>query len=141
MALLLELILKGFAVRLLNLHINGFRRFADLTVQGIPASAKLVVLAGPNGSGKSSLFDALLLRYRMDNGYGWNGDAKYYDRPQEPVVDISARISITTDVSNKLSRGNLYVRTAYRNDYEFVSKLIKPGMAIYDKLHADVFGG
>ncbi|RIK85492.1 MAG: hypothetical protein DCC69_10080 [Hyphomicrobiales bacterium] len=48
---------KGFAVRLLNTHITQFRRFADLTIRDIPASAKLVVLAGPNGSGKSSLFD------------------------------------------------------------------------------------
>lgn len=53
-------------MRLLNTHITRFRRFADLTIDDIPASAKLVVLAGPNGSGKSSLFDALLLRYRMD---------------------------------------------------------------------------
>lgn len=111
-------------MRLLNTHITRFRRFADLTIQDIPASAKLVVLAGPNGSGKSSLFDALLLRYRMDTGYGWNGDIKYYDRPQEPVVDLGARISVTADVSNRFARGNLYIRTAYRNDHEFTTNTL-----------------
>lgn len=108
-------------MRLLNIHITQFRRFADLTIQDIPESAKLVVLAGPNGSGKSSLFDALLLRYRMDTGYGWSADTKYYDRPQESVINLNSRISVTTDASNIFSLGNLYVRTAYRNDHEFMT--------------------
>nr|WP_246409288.1 AAA family ATPase [Kaistia hirudinis] len=119
---------------MLNAHITRFRRFAELTVQDIPASAKLVVLAGPNGSGKSSLFDALLLRYRIDTGYGWNGDTKYYDRPQDPVVDLGARISVTTDTSNSFARGNLYVRTAYRNDHEFTSDTLRRQGPIFDNL-------
>lgn len=109
-------------MRLLNLQITRFRRFSDLNVRDIPASAKLVVLAGPNGSGKSSLFDALLLRYRMDIGYGWNSDNKYYDRQQEPAVEMDARIAVATDVGNRFSRGALYMRTAYRNDHEFTIK-------------------
>lgn len=108
-------------MRLLKTHIVNFRRFADLKIQDIPASAKLVVLAGANGSGKSSLFDALLLRYRMDTGIGWNGDAKYYDRPQESPIDLGARISITTDAGESFERGKLYVRTAYRHDHEFAT--------------------
>jgi predicted ATPase len=126
---------RGFDVRLLNIRITWFRRFADLTIQDIPASAKLVVLAGPNGSGKSSLFDALLLRYRMNTGYGWSGDTKYYDRPQEPVVDINARISVTTDASNGFARGNLYVRTAYRNDHEFATNSLSRQGAILDHMN------
>ena len=112
-------------MRLLNTHITRFRRFSDLTIRDIPASAKLVVLAGPNGSGKSSLFDALLLRYRMDTGYGYNGDNKYYDRPQDPVIDLGARISVTTDTGNNFARGNLYIRTAYRNDHEFTTDSLR----------------
>ncbi|WNV10480.1 AAA family ATPase [Tardiphaga sp. 709] len=121
-------------MRLLNTHITRFRRFSDLTVQDIPASAKLVVLAGPNGSGKSSFFDALLLKYRMDTGYGWNGDNKYYDRPQETAVDLHARISVSTDVGNKFARGNLYIRTAYRNDHEFVTNSLARQGALLDNM-------
>jgi len=118
-------------VRLLNTHITNFRRFADLTIQDIPASAKLVVLAGPNGSGKSSLFDALLLKYRMNTGYGWNNDSRYYDRPQEAAVEWHARISVVTNVGKQFTKGNLYVRTAYRNDHEFaISSLSRQGAVL-----------
>lgn len=109
-------------MRLRSARITQFRRFSDLTVQNIPSSAKLVVLAGPNGSGKSSFFDALLLKYRMDTGYGWNSDAKYYDRPLKPVLDLGARISLTTDAGDHFSRGNLYIRSAYRGDHEFATQ-------------------
>lgn len=133
-ALLFELTRKGSLVRLLNIHITRFRRFADLTIQNIPASAKLVVLAGPNGSGKSSLFDALLLRYRMDTGYGYNNDPKYYDRPQDTVIDLGARISVRTDKAHRLDRGNLYIRTAYRNDHEFITNSLSRQGSILDNL-------
>lgn len=39
--------------------MKNFKRFADLTIEGLPETARLVVLIGPNGCGKSSVFDAL----------------------------------------------------------------------------------
>ncbi|KUY54362.1 hypothetical protein WS45_21015 [Burkholderia sp. RF2-non_BP3] len=122
-------------MRLLYSHIIRFRKFSDLTIRDIPASAKLVVLAGPNGSGKSSFFDALLLRYRMDTGYGWNSDTKYYDRPQEQVVDLGSRTSITTDAGERFARGNLYVRSAYRSDTEFITSSLSRQGAILDSMN------
>lgn len=90
-------------MRLTNIHLTNFRRFADLTIKDIPASAKLVVLAGPNGSGKSSLFDAMLLRHRLDSGYGWSSDTKYYDRPQGPFADVSTSVLHLTQGSRSAS--------------------------------------
>lgn len=106
-------------MHLLSAHITNFRRFADLTIKEIPKTAKLVVLAGPNGSGKSSFFDALLLRYRLDSHFGWNGDQKYYNRQHSETATWDKRITVETDCGNTLNRGNVYVRTAYRNDPDF----------------------
>lgn len=45
-------------MRITNLRIENFKRFTQLDIESIPASAKLVLLIGANGSGKSSVFDA-----------------------------------------------------------------------------------
>jgi chromosome segregation ATPase len=45
-------------MRIKQLQMKNFKRFADLTIEQIPVSAKSVVIVGPNGSGKSCVFDA-----------------------------------------------------------------------------------
>ncbi|MFK7983332.1 MAG: AAA family ATPase [Saprospiraceae bacterium] len=45
-------------MRITEVRIQNFKRFTDLVIEGIPSSAKLVLLIGSNGSGKSSVFDA-----------------------------------------------------------------------------------
>ena len=45
-----------------HIHLQNYKRFTDLRIEELPASARLVVLIGPNGSGKSSLFDAFLFK-------------------------------------------------------------------------------
>ncbi len=114
-------------MRLKNIKLVNFRRFKDLEIQDLPSSARLVVLAGPNGSGKSSLFDALLLKHRADSNFGWNYDKKYYDRSIEdrsiePSSGLLGRITtVRHDGAENLPKGSVYVRTAYRNDHEFIS--------------------
>ena len=46
-------------MKIKSIHLNDFKRFTDLKIDGIPEEAKLVVMIGPNGCGKSSVFDAL----------------------------------------------------------------------------------
>lgn len=63
--------------------IKDFKRFTYLTVQGIPETARLIMLAGPNGSGKSSFFDALSSWHRLSSrGSTWDDDyyLKVYSR-------------------------------------------------------------
>ena len=60
-----------------EIKLKNFKRFTDLTITGIKESAKLILIVGPNGSGKSSLFDAFNHYYRLNVGYGWNGDHIY----------------------------------------------------------------
>lgn len=54
-------------MKIKSLQLKNFKRFADLTLQGIPGNYRLVLLIGSNGSGKSSVFDAfeVLSRYRF----------------------------------------------------------------------------
>ena len=49
-------------MRIRSVRLTNYKRFTDLSIEGIPSSARLVVLIGPNGTGKSSLFDAFLLK-------------------------------------------------------------------------------
>ena len=46
-------------MKIKSLQLKNFKRFTDLTLQGIPEDAKLVLLIGSNGSGKSSVFDGI----------------------------------------------------------------------------------
>lgn len=122
-------------MRILSARLRGFRRFVDLEIEGIPSTAKLVVLAGPNGSGKSSLFDAFLVRYREDSGYGVNHDPKYYSRSEHEIINFRNRISITTDKEERFERGQVYVRSAYRNDHEFISHTLSRQGPLLETFH------
>jgi len=123
-------------MRITNIKLTNFRRFHDLEIKDLPATAKLVVLAGPNGSGKSSLFDAFLIRYRRDAQLGWNRDDKYYNRPDVPVMeDPASGVSVRTRRGQKLSKGAMYVRTAYRHDPEFATSSLSQQSPILESLH------
>lgn len=124
-------------MRISNVKLNKFRRFADLEVKDISETARLVMLAGPNGSGKSSLFDALLLRYRYVSKYGWNRDFKYYNPPDDTTDDLVRRIVIQTHNNTGLPRGSMYVRSAYRHDPEFVMSSLSRQGAILDTLELE----
>ena len=102
------------AVRLLN-----FKRFTDLVVKDVPATAKLVVVVGPNGCGKSSLFDALLQWYRSQVGFGYKQDEPYYRKDSSQAFQWDQSVVVSLHGSPKVAKGCLYLRTAYRNDPDF----------------------
>lgn len=52
-------------MRIQSIHLQNFKRFTDLKIEGVPESAKLVLLIGANGSGKSSVFDAFHLFFEF----------------------------------------------------------------------------
>lgn len=51
------------AMHITKVELKNFKRFTDLTIDSIPADAKLILLIGSNGSGKSAVFDA----FEIDN--------------------------------------------------------------------------
>lgn len=109
-------------MKIKRIELKDFRRFTHLVIDDIPDTAKLVILSGPNGNGKSSIFDAMLLFYRLRSGQGWNGDTSYYHKASaDASVDLYQRIDIKFHDLNAQSipQNAIYVRTAYRNDASF----------------------
>ena len=107
-------------MKIASIHLQNFKRFTDLTIQNIPATAKLVVLIGPNGCGKSSVFDALHYKSYEYRRLGRNEDPDYYFKipTQERRSDQIYIEFHNPGQSDSDMRKAIYVRTAYRNDPE-----------------------
>lgn len=112
-----------------NLHISeirldGFKRFTNTTITGIPAAARLVVLAGPNGSGKSSLFDGLQTWHYAHGGnsrIGW--DESYGAKVGSLVQNWTEHVKVTfheVEPTEPAERQKLlYIRSAFRHEADF----------------------
>ena len=117
-------------MRLATVAIRDFKRFTDLTVAGIPATARLIMLAGPNGSGKSSFFDAIYswhkfnsTRNSWDTDYHLKVDSRKATQWDEQQLNVKFHEPMPTaqDEKKKL----IYMRSAYRNDPEYQSQRIQ----------------
>jgi predicted ATPase len=111
-------------MHLKSIRLKEFRGFSDLTLEDIPASARLIMLIGPNGTGKSSIFDALLIWSGAHGQLGISWDTKFHIK-QSATQDYNWHQSIekiefhegaptSADAWKKLC----YFRSAYRNEAE-----------------------
>ncbi len=80
-------------MRITKAEFKNFKRFTDLTLANIPASARLVLLIGANGSGKSSIFDGFL-SFR-----GLDAHQEYYSKTPDKCT-----IEVTCDDGSVLSK-------------------------------------
>ncbi len=117
-------------MRIRSVRLTNYKRFTDLSIEGIPSSARLVVLIGPNGTGKSSLFDAFLLKSQgLKSNYRLQGErGDYYLKdsliPGHPdtTQDVWGAIQIEFH-SSEPSRDDwpaiFNIRSPYRNEADF----------------------
>lgn len=104
---------------------DGYKRYTDMTIQDIPESARLVVLAGPNGSGKSSIFDGFRTWHMAHGGtiaawdedYGHKQGSPSRSWPEHVQVEFHGELPIGPEEQKKL----FYFRTAFRNEADFMS--------------------
>ncbi|WP_170861033.1 AAA family ATPase [Trujillonella endophytica] len=104
-------------------HFKGFKRFTDTQIVGIPATARLVVLAGPNGSGKSSIFDGFRAWHGYSGGVGYGWDETYGTKVGTPAVSWPEHASMTfhdpLPTGPEELKRMVYIRSAFRNEADF----------------------
>lgn len=106
-------------MRVKRIHLENFKRFTDLTIEGIPETAKLVVLIGPNGCGKSSLFDSFKT-WHLIKGYSNGVDNDYCKKDKNDARQGFELVNIefydnTANYTQEQYKETFYFRTAYRN--------------------------
>jgi hypothetical protein len=110
-------------MRLQSAHFRGYKRFTDTAIEGLPETAKLVVLAGPNGSGKSSIFDGFRTWHGYNGGAGYSWDETYGTKVGSASIGWTDHVLLT--MHGDLPGGSddrkrmVYIRSAFRNEADF----------------------
>jgi RecF/RecN/SMC N terminal domain len=122
-------------MKIARVHLEHFKRFTDLTISGLGAGVRLVVLAGPNGSGKSSLFDAFMM-WQLSRHGGWSDDHSYYRKGTTVTTPTLRRIALQfhgQEPTGDTIAKSFYFRTAYRNNPEFLLQTMQRQESILDE--------
>ena len=116
-------------MKIQKLQLKNFKRFTDLTIEGIPGNTKLVLLIGANGSGKSSVFDAFeflntILKYQFvpDNFLYYQKDTLFSILLGININNKEFKVSLDPnngtigwdDLWKTLKSNSFYGRTSFR---------------------------
>lgn len=123
-------------MKVARVNIKHFKRFNDLTIQGLPESARLVVMTGPNGSGKSSVFDAFNVWHELHGGRGAGQDPLYHFKVGLPQIGWGALVQIDlhsgVPPEENERKKLVYVRSAYRNEADFTLSSLNRTPSAFD---------
>lgn len=98
-------------MRITEIHLTNFKRFTNLQIKDIPATAKLVLLIGSNGSGKSSVFDAFSLATgSIRRDIGMNAEYwEYFKKEKEKGLSINIHFDQQANFSFILKEGATFL--------------------------------
>ena len=113
-------------MRIKNIVLKDFKRFTDLHIGELPASARLVMMVGPHGSGKSSVFDAMNTFARTHYEAIDENFRDYYVKtdsimnelkriPMPLFEQMQGKVQIQLHPGVVNWQSGLYIRSAYRN--------------------------
>jgi predicted ATPase len=125
-------------MRIQEVGIVGFKRFTNLRICDLPASAKLVVMLGPNGCGKSSVFDAFRVWQLQQAQEGWNYDEIYYVKKgdakvRDPELHAGIRFhGVARMAYQPIAKKMFYIRSAYRHEPDFTINRLERSGAILE---------
>lgn len=112
-------------MKIKSIKLKDFKRFTDLTIEGLPETAKLVVMVGPNGSGKSSVLEAPQY-LRVAKGFSvHSGSPDYYLKSVDLQNDNNFSVvtnNIKIEFHERVLKGQndwlsaFHIRSPYRND-------------------------
>ncbi len=130
-------------MKIKSLQLKNFKRFTDLTLEGIPDNAKLVLLIGSNGSGKSSVFDAFEvlsnnnyknwkdanIQYRKNNKFPFFLSINTHEHGIDQVRDDN----FTPIKTQKIIWTSFYGRTSFRQ----IPRLTRTSLGTNFKIEGD----
>lgn len=129
-------------MRITKLQLKNFKRFTDLTIAGVPAEAKLVLLIGSNGSGKSSVFDGFDYVTRQYSGMvGLDGN--YYRKNNivpEVTIEFSDEFQINAGGDNNANyekKREVSRRLIGRSSIRIVPRITNAGNSEYISNNSD----
>lgn len=102
-------------MKIKSVQLKNFKRFTDLTIEGIPKNSKLVLLIGVNGSGKSSVFDAFKFATMSDLtiAVGKREDKFYYSKTE--IEDVFIKIQF--DDNQAISSNDRTTSSKYQHRF------------------------
>ncbi|WP_394994339.1 AAA family ATPase [Emticicia sp.] len=127
-------------MKIQKIQLQNFKRFTDLTIEGIPENTKLVLLIGANGSGKSSVFDAFELLNTLAKKEYVKGNNDYYQKdingfiPSNLIIETQSieghiQAELKGDSYSFFGKSNIHSNSFYgRTSFRQLSSLTKTSL-------------
>ncbi|MEE3427751.1 MAG: AAA family ATPase [Ruminococcus sp.] len=133
-------------MKIKKIHLKGYKRFHDLTIDLGEEPKRIVALVGPNGCGKSSVFDGMLF---VNNSYHTIGNSGFKESSYHSLENIpnynSKNVNLFFDTGdyntvwcNKEKTGKEKTIFSFRSSFRYNGVLdVKQSKAVTDICNND----